>query len=139
MPLIIQLCKIKELKIMTDVYQSTRKFRAKPRRSFEFILYFSIIFVLAIPFSTVIWIAEVFRKKSVFVDYFVRRRLVWDHLYRFRTNNDGLFGNWLNILRPQNPLANRPDSSFNPYHTFTRCLVGFYLRVTRILENLRKQ
>ena len=62
------LWKIKELKIMTDVYQSTRKFRAKPRRSFEFILYFSIIFVLAIPFSTVIWIAEVFRKKSVFVD-----------------------------------------------------------------------
>ena len=62
------LCKIKELKIMTDVSQSTRKFRAKPRRSFEFILYFSIIFVLAIPFSTVIWIAEVFRKKSVFVD-----------------------------------------------------------------------
>ena len=62
------LYKIKELKIMTDVYQSTRKFRAKPRRSFEFILYFSIIFVLAIPFSTVIWIAEVFRKKSVFVD-----------------------------------------------------------------------
>lgn len=62
------LCKIKELKIMTDVYQSTRKFRAKPRRSFEFILYFSIIFVLAIPFSTVIWIAEVFRRKSIFVD-----------------------------------------------------------------------
>ncbi len=62
------LWKIKELKIMTDVSQSTRKFRAKPRRSFEFILYFSIIFVLAIPFSTVIWIAEVFRKKSVFVD-----------------------------------------------------------------------
>ena len=62
------LCKIKELKIMTDVSQSTRKFRAKPRRSFEFILYFSIIFVLAIPFSTVIWIAEVFRKKSMFVD-----------------------------------------------------------------------
>ena len=62
------LCKIKELKIMTDVSQSTRKFRAKPRRSFEFILYFSIIFLLAIPFSTVIWIAEVFRKKSVFVD-----------------------------------------------------------------------
>ena len=62
------LWKTKELKIMTDVSQSTRKFRAKPRRSFEFILYFTIIFVLAIPFSTVIWIAEVFRKKSVFVD-----------------------------------------------------------------------
>ena len=62
------LWKIKELKIMTDVSQSTRKFRAKPRRSFEFILYFSIIFLLAIPFSTVIWIAEVFRKKSIFVD-----------------------------------------------------------------------
>ena len=62
------LWKIKELKIMTDVSQSTRKFRAKPRRSFEFILYFSIIFLLAIPFSTVIWIAEVFRRKSIFVD-----------------------------------------------------------------------
>ena len=62
------LCKIKELKIMTDVYQSTRKFRAKPRRSFEFILYFSIIFLLAIPFSIVSWVVEVFRKKSVFVD-----------------------------------------------------------------------
>ena len=60
--------KIKELKIMTDVSQSNRKFRAKPRRSFEFILYFSIIFLLAIPFSTVIWIAEVFRRKSIFVD-----------------------------------------------------------------------
>ena len=60
--------KIKELKIMTDVSQSTRKFRAKPRRSFEFILYFSVIFLLAIPFSTVIWIAEVFRRKSIFVD-----------------------------------------------------------------------
>ena len=60
--------KIKELKIMTDVSQSTRKFRAKPRRSLEFILYFSIIFLLAIPFSTVIWIAEVFRRKSIFVD-----------------------------------------------------------------------
>jgi len=53
---------------MTDVSQSTRKFRAKPRRSFEFILYFSIIFVLAIPFSTVIWVVEMFRKKSVFLD-----------------------------------------------------------------------
>ena len=53
---------------MTDVSQSTRKFRAKPRRSFEFILYFSIIFLLAIPFSIVSWVVEVFRKKSVFVD-----------------------------------------------------------------------
>ena len=53
---------------MTDVSQSTRKFRAKPRRSFEFILYFSIIFLLAIPFSTVIWVVEMFRKKSVFLD-----------------------------------------------------------------------
>ena len=53
---------------MTDVSQPTRKFRAKPRRSFEFILYFSIIFLLAIPFSLVSWVMEVFRKKSVFVD-----------------------------------------------------------------------
>ena len=60
--------KIKELKIMTDVSQSTRKFRAKPRRSLEFVLYFSVIFLLAIPFSIVSWVVEVFRKKSVFVD-----------------------------------------------------------------------
>ena len=62
------LWKIKELKIMTDVSQSTRKFRAKPRRSFEIVHFFTIIFFLAIPFSTVIWIAEVFRRKSIFVD-----------------------------------------------------------------------
>ena len=60
--------KIKELKTMTDVSQSTRKFRAKPRRSLEFVLYFSVIFLLAIPFSIVSWVVEVFRKKSVFVD-----------------------------------------------------------------------
>ena len=62
------LCRIKELRTMTDVSQSTRKYRAKPRRSFEFVLYFSIIFLLAIPFSLVSWVVEVFRKKSVFVD-----------------------------------------------------------------------
>ena len=53
---------------MTDVSQSTRKFRARPRRSFEFVLFFSIIFVLAIPFATVSWIVDVFRKKSIFLD-----------------------------------------------------------------------
>ena len=62
------LWKIKELKIMTDVSQPTRKFRAKPRRSFEFILYFSINFLLAIPFSIESWVVEVFRKKSVVED-----------------------------------------------------------------------
>ena len=53
---------------MTEVFQSTRKFRAKPRRSFEFVLFFSIIFVLAIPFATVSWIGDVVRKKSIFLD-----------------------------------------------------------------------
>ena len=62
------LCRIKEPKTMTEVFQSTRKFRAKPRRSFEFVLFFSIIFVLAIPFATVSWIVDVFRKKSIFLD-----------------------------------------------------------------------
>ena len=62
------LCRIKEPRTMTEVFQSTRKFRAKPRRSFEFVLFFSIIFVLAIPFSTVSWIVDVFRKKSIFLD-----------------------------------------------------------------------
>ena len=53
---------------MTDVSQSTRKFRVKPRRSLEFVLFFSIIFVLAIPFATASWIADVFRKKSSVID-----------------------------------------------------------------------
>ena len=53
---------------MTDVSQSARKYRTKPRRSFEFVLFFSIIFLLAIPFSIVSWVVEVFQKKSVFVD-----------------------------------------------------------------------
>lgn len=53
---------------MTEVFQSTQKFRAKPRRSFEFVLFFSIIFMLAIPFATVSWIVDVFRKKSIFLD-----------------------------------------------------------------------
>ena len=61
--------KRKELRTLTDVSSSTRKFRAKPRRrSLEFTIYFSIIFMLAIPFATASWIAEVFRKKSIFVD-----------------------------------------------------------------------
>lgn len=30
--------------------------------------FFSIIFVLAIPFATASWIADVFRKKSIFID-----------------------------------------------------------------------
>ena len=62
------LSKRKELRTLTDVSSSTRKFRAKPRRSLEFTIYFSIIFMLAIPFATASWIAEVFRKKSILVD-----------------------------------------------------------------------
>lgn len=62
------LCRIKEPRIMTDVSQSTRKFRVKPRRSLEFVLFFSIIFILAIPFAAASWIADVFRKKSIFID-----------------------------------------------------------------------
>ena len=62
------LCRIKEPRIMTDVSQSTRKFRAKPRRSLEFVLFFSIIFMLAIPFATASWIADVFRRKSIFIN-----------------------------------------------------------------------
>ena len=49
---------------MTDVASGTSKTRGQNRRSFEYILYFSLIFVLAIPFATVFWVLDVIRKQT---------------------------------------------------------------------------
>ena len=50
---------------MTDVASNTPKSRGQHRRSLEYILYFSLIFVLAIPFVTVFWVLDVIRKQTL--------------------------------------------------------------------------
>ena len=50
---------------MTDVASNTSKSRTSSKRSMEFTFYFSIIFVLAIPFATVFWVLDVVRKQTL--------------------------------------------------------------------------
>ena len=50
---------------MTDVASGTSKTRGQNRRSLEYNLYFSLIFVLAIPFATVFWVLDVIRKQTL--------------------------------------------------------------------------
>ncbi|MAT87652.1 MAG: protein pufQ [Aestuariivita sp.] len=50
---------------MTDIASNTNKPRVHRRRSVEFTVYFSIIFVLAIPFAAVFWVLEVIRKQTL--------------------------------------------------------------------------
>ena len=50
---------------MTDVASNTPKSRTPSKRSMEFTVYFSIIFVLAIPFATVFWVLDVIRKQTL--------------------------------------------------------------------------
>ena len=38
--------------------------RARSKRGTEFLLYFSLIFVLAIPFATAFWLLDVFQIRS---------------------------------------------------------------------------
>ena len=52
---------------MSDVTSDLPKTRASNRRNFEYVLYFSIIFVLAIPFATVFWVLDVIRKQTLLV------------------------------------------------------------------------
>ncbi len=49
---------------MTD-FTSDMPRRKASRRGAEFTVYFSLIFVLAIPFATVFWLADVFRKQTL--------------------------------------------------------------------------
>ncbi|QFT64963.1 PufQ cytochrome subunit [Roseivivax halotolerans] len=39
--------------------------RARSKRGTEFLLYFSLIFVLAIPFATAFWLLDVFQKQTL--------------------------------------------------------------------------
>ncbi|MFD1341225.1 cytochrome PufQ [Litorisediminicola beolgyonensis] len=41
--------------------------RHRSRRGTEFLLYFSLIFILAIPFATVFWLLDVFQKQTLFL------------------------------------------------------------------------
>ena len=50
---------------MSDVTSELPKTRSTQRRNFEYVLYFSIIFVLAIPFATVFWVLDVIRKQTL--------------------------------------------------------------------------
>ena len=51
---------------MTDVTSDTvRTPKAHARRGAEFMVYFSIIFVLAIPFAAVGWVLDVFQKHTL--------------------------------------------------------------------------
>ncbi|NCX07570.1 MAG: hypothetical protein EBW37_06045 [Rhodobacteraceae bacterium] len=43
---------------MSDLSNTDRRLKSRPRSRFEYVLFFSLIFVLAIPFSTVGWMIE---------------------------------------------------------------------------------
>ena len=49
---------------MTNAALNSPKTRGQARRSLEYILYFSLIFVLAIPFAIVFWVLDVIRKQT---------------------------------------------------------------------------
>ena len=48
---------------MTDF--TSQDTRTRKGRGTEFFLYFSLIFVLAIPFATVFWLIDVFQKQTL--------------------------------------------------------------------------
>ena len=50
---------------MTEFTSSVSKARSTTRRSSEFMFYFSLIFVLAIPFAIVFWVLDVIRKQTL--------------------------------------------------------------------------
>lgn len=53
---------------MSDVSHSDHRLRNKSTESVEYILFFVLIFVFAIPFGIVGWISELFRKKSLLIN-----------------------------------------------------------------------
>ena len=53
---------------MSDVSHSDHRLRKKTTESVEYILFFVLIFVFAIPFGMVGWITELFRKKSLLIN-----------------------------------------------------------------------
>ena len=53
---------------MSDVSHSDHKFRTKSNSSVEYVLFFCLIFVLAIPFGTVGWVIDLYHKKSLLIN-----------------------------------------------------------------------
>ncbi len=52
---------------MENISSTTSKSRIHNRRNLEFVIFFSLIFMLAIPFALVFWVLDVVRKKSLAV------------------------------------------------------------------------
>lgn len=53
---------------MTDITSNPpRTSKGTSRRTSEFAVYFAIIFMLAIPFTTVSWLRDVFRRRTLFL------------------------------------------------------------------------
>ena len=50
---------------MTDISSNAPHRARSTKRGTEFLLYFSLIFVLAIPFATAFWLLEVFQKQTL--------------------------------------------------------------------------
>ena len=52
---------------MSDLTTSHQKFKRRSNRSIEYIVFFTLIFVLAIPFATTHWVADLYRTKSLLI------------------------------------------------------------------------
>ena len=53
---------------MSDLSNTDRRLKSRPRSRFEYVLFFSLIFVLAIPFSTVGWVIDLYRKQTFVIN-----------------------------------------------------------------------
>lgn len=52
---------------MSDATSNSPRLNNGRTRPAEFTLYFSIIFLLALPFASIGWVREVFRKRSLYL------------------------------------------------------------------------
>lgn len=53
---------------MADLSHSHQKLKHRSNRSIEYVLFFTMIFILAIPFETVRWVLDVYRTKSLVIN-----------------------------------------------------------------------
>ena len=53
---------------MSDLSNTDRRPKSRPGSRFEYVLFFSLIFILAIPFSTVDWMIDLYRKQTLVIN-----------------------------------------------------------------------
>jgi len=53
---------------MTDVTHSHQKLKRQSSRSIEYIVFFTLIFICAIPFAAVQWVIDLYRTKSLLIN-----------------------------------------------------------------------